>query len=78
MVHMSNEPIKQPPTAWPDDEVRSFKAWCKYAGFSTATGRRLIVAGQGPIITRLSARRIGIRGLHHRLWLDQRAKGGAA
>jgi hypothetical protein len=57
---------------WPDDVVKSFRTWCQVSGLSVATGKRLIKSGQGPIITRLSKGRVGIRGRHHRLWLDQR------
>ena len=58
---------------WSDDEVRSFRAWCETCGISPATGRRMIKSGRGPVITRLSDRRIGVRGRHHRNWLDERA-----
>jgi hypothetical protein len=58
---------------WPDDQVRSFLEWCRACNFSPATGRRVIKSGKGPLITRLSDRRIGIRGRHHRRWLDERA-----
>jgi hypothetical protein len=33
----------------------------------------VIKSGRGPVITHLSERRIGVRGRHHRDWLDQRA-----
>jgi hypothetical protein len=58
---------------WSDDEVRPFRAWCEACGISPATGRRMIKSGRGPVITRLSDRRIGVRGRHHRNWLDERA-----
>jgi hypothetical protein len=61
-------------TEWADDEIRPFPAWCDAADISPATGRRLKAAGEGPIITHLSARRIGVQGRHHRQWLDQRAR----
>jgi hypothetical protein len=35
--------------------------------------RRLIDAGDGPVITRLSPRRLGIRVSHGDAWLDSRA-----
>jgi predicted DNA-binding transcriptional regulator AlpA len=57
----------------PDDRVITFAAWCEACGFSPATGRRLIAAGDGPVITRLSDRRIGIRGRDHVEWLNRRA-----
>jgi hypothetical protein len=56
---------------WSDDEVRSFRAWCETCGISPETGRRIIKSGQGPLITHLSDRRIGVRGRHHRHWLDK-------
>jgi hypothetical protein len=54
---------------WGDDEVRSVKEWCRTANFSPATGRRQIKAGNGPTITRLSERRIGVTGRNYRAWL---------
>jgi hypothetical protein len=40
----------------PDDHrVLSFRQWCELNGFSAATGRRIIAAGIGPIVTQLSA-----------------------
>ena len=43
-----------------DNRVLSFHQWCELNGFSPATGRRIINAGNGPIITQLSPRRIGV------------------
>jgi hypothetical protein len=40
--------------------VLSFAQWCELNGFSSATGRRILNSGNGPTITRLSDRRIGI------------------
>jgi predicted DNA-binding transcriptional regulator AlpA len=56
------------------DRVMPLPAWCERCGFSEATGRRLIKTGQGPIVTWLSERRMGIRERHHREWLDARAE----
>lgn len=60
------------------DRVSSFAEWCERCGFSEATGRRIIAAGEGPIVTRLSTHRIGIRERHYREWLDARADKSAA
>jgi hypothetical protein len=60
------------------DRVNSFADWCKRCGFSEATGRRIIAAGEGPVITWLSTRRMGIRERHHLQWLDARAAQAAA
>jgi hypothetical protein len=59
-----------------DDRVMTFSEWCEVIQVSPATGRRILTSGNGPVITRLSARRFGIRGRHHRAWLDSRAEGG--
>jgi hypothetical protein len=59
------------------DPVRSLPEFAALAGISLRTLRRLIDAGDGPIITRLSPRRLGIRVSHGDASLDSRAgKGG--
>jgi hypothetical protein len=60
----------------PDDDNRvlPFAHWCELAGFSKATGRRVLASGEGPIVTHLSTRRIGIRVRDHKRWLDRRAR----
>jgi hypothetical protein len=60
------------------DRVNSFADWCERCGFSEATGRRIIAAGDGPTVTWLSTRRMGIRERHHLEWLDARAQRTAA
>jgi hypothetical protein len=52
--------------------VFSFNKFCELSGFSPRTGRRLLVSGDGPKVTKLSDRRIGIREDHYREWLDKR------
>jgi hypothetical protein len=56
------------------DRVMSFAEWCKRSGFSLATGRRILAGPNSPVVTYLSARRIGIRNRHHVDWLDRCAK----
>ena len=60
------------------DRVMSFSEWCKLCGFSEATGRRLLAQGDGPTVTWLSERRMGIRRRHHVEWLDKRTEKAAA
>ena len=43
-----------------DHRVISFREWCALNGFSQATGRRILKAGSGPVITQLSERRLGV------------------
>jgi hypothetical protein len=60
-----------------DHRVLSFRQWCELNGFSPATGRRIINAGNGPVITQLSARRIGITVANNAAWQTSRARGVA-
>lgn len=57
-----------------DDAVLTFKEWCFLNGHSERQGRRILTSGNGPTVTQLSDRRIGISRKHHRLWLAQRAR----
>ncbi len=57
-----------------DHCVLSFREWCALNGFSQATGRRIIAASQGPIITQLSARRIGVTVANNVAWQASRAR----
>jgi predicted DNA-binding transcriptional regulator AlpA len=55
------------------DRVATVAAWCARIGVSEATGRRLLATNQGPRLTRLSARRVGIRERDFLAWLEARA-----
>jgi predicted DNA-binding transcriptional regulator AlpA len=57
-----------------DLRVTPFPEWCKAKGFSYSTGRRLLDSGQGPKITKLTARLLGVQRRHDREWLDRRTK----
>jgi hypothetical protein len=56
-----------------DDRVLTLSEFAKIAGISVVTLRRRIAAHDGPIITKLSERRIGVRVRHGRAWLDAHA-----
>jgi predicted DNA-binding transcriptional regulator AlpA len=56
------------------DRVLTFAQWCDLNGFSKATGRRLIKAGEGPVVLQLSARRIGIRESDNAAWQAERVR----
>jgi hypothetical protein len=60
-----------------DQQVLSFRQWCALNGFSERTGRRLLKSGQGPIITGLSEKRIGVTVGNNRRWQESRARGAA-
>jgi hypothetical protein len=57
----------------PDDRVLTFAEWCELNRISPATGRRIISTGAGPVVTRLSERRIGITVGANRRWRDARS-----
>jgi hypothetical protein len=54
----------------PDDRVLTFAEWCQVNRFSPSTGRRIIAGGNGPVVTRLSERRIGITVKNNRAWRE--------
>jgi predicted DNA-binding transcriptional regulator AlpA len=58
-----------------DDRVLTLSEFAEIAGISLVTLRRMIAAHNGPIVTKLSERRLGIRVRHAREWLDTRASG---
>lgn len=70
-------PITEQITAFPvgaaDDQIMSIRQFAALAGISVATLRRRIAFGDGPVITRLSERRLGVRLRHGREWLDMRS-----
>jgi predicted DNA-binding transcriptional regulator AlpA len=55
------------------DRVRSLAETAAMLGISIATLRRLIAAGTGPKVIRLSPRRIGIRDSDRAAYLDANA-----
>jgi hypothetical protein len=57
----------------PDEAVLTFSEWCQVNRISPATGRRIIASGAGPVITRLSERRIGITVGNNRKWREARS-----
>jgi hypothetical protein len=57
---------------YPLDHVHRWKDWYALAGLSGPTAWRLVKAGKGPIITKLSARLTGVRHRHHLAWLAAR------
>jgi len=54
--------------------VLSFLDWCWLNGISPATGRRILKSGEGPTITRLSPRRIGITIANNAAWQAARSR----
>jgi hypothetical protein len=53
------------------DYVRSLADTAEIANISLATLRRLIALEKGPRVTRLSARRVGVRDSDREAWLNR-------
>jgi predicted DNA-binding transcriptional regulator AlpA len=62
----------------PTNRIMTFREWCERNSFSPVTGWRIMKAGDGPKVTQISARRIGIREDHHAAWLESRVRGSDA
>lgn len=58
-----------------DDAVWTFKEWCALNSHSERQGRRILASGNGPIITKLSDKRIGISRRNNRKWQASQARG---
>jgi hypothetical protein len=58
-----------------DDAVLTFKEWCGLNMVSERTGRRILMSGDGPTVTKLSDKRIGVRRRDNRKWQQSRARG---
>jgi hypothetical protein len=61
----------------PDDACMTFGEWCALNMFSERQGRRILAGPDGPVVTALSERRIGITVGNNRRWQESRARGGA-
>lgn len=57
-----------------DDQVLTFREWCALNAISPTTGRRILAGGDGPVVTALSAKRIGITRGANRAWQASRAR----
>jgi hypothetical protein len=62
--HLSQDP----------DAVLSLAEWAAINGISVRVARGILAGENPPTVTRLSARRLGIRRKHHLEWLEARSK----
>jgi hypothetical protein len=56
-----------------DDQILSIAEWCVLNRISRRTGTRILAGPDGPIVTQLSAKRIGITRGNNAKW--QRSRG---
>lgn len=54
--------------------ILTLRQWAELNSLGVRTAKRIIAAGDGPKITQLSDRRIGIREDHNREWQDSRVR----
>ena len=66
--------MKNVPANLNDDQVLTFRQWIALNNISARTGRRIISAPGGPIVTRLSPRRFGITVANNRAWQQSRER----
>jgi hypothetical protein len=57
-----------------DSQVLTFHEWARLNRISERTGRRILNSGSGPVITQLSAKRIGITVAADRAWKASRER----
>ena len=57
-----------------DEQVLTFAEWCRLNRFSPRQGRRILRGGDGPVVTQLSERRIGVSVGNNRRWQESRAR----
>jgi hypothetical protein len=70
--------LDAPLTSLSDDQVLSFVEWCALNRLSERNGRRILNGPDGPTVTMLSARRVGIRVADNRAWQQSRTRRGVA
>jgi hypothetical protein len=79
-MRKSNKPRSHnvPPvtlSSYDDQKVLRFRDWCQLNGISERTGRRVIASPDGPVVTKLSAKLIGVTMANNRAWQQARARG---
>jgi hypothetical protein len=55
-----------------DDAILGFKQWCALNDLSERQGRRILAEPGGPVVTKLSDKKIGISRRHNREWQEAR------
>jgi hypothetical protein len=58
-----------------DNQVLTFKEWCGLNRISERNGRRILAGGDGPVVTQLTAKRIGVTVANNRAWQARRERG---
>ena len=56
------------------DQVLTFLEWCRLNRISERTGRRILASDNGPAVTQLTPKRIGITVENNRIWQQSRER----
>ena len=56
------------------DAILTFNEWIALNRLSERQGRRILAASGGPVVTKLTDRKIGISRRANRAWLESRAR----
>jgi hypothetical protein len=62
------------PATLNDNMVLLFREWCVLNHLSERNGRRIFTSSDGPVLTRLSAKRFGVTVANNKLWQASRAR----
>jgi hypothetical protein len=57
-----------------DAQIMTINEWCALNSIGHRTGRRILALGEGPVITELSEKRIGISVRANREWQASRER----
>ena len=57
-----------------DQQILTFREWCDLNSISARTGRRILKAPGGPVVTMLTSRRFGISIKSDRDWKASRTR----
>jgi hypothetical protein len=76
LMSLEHSPARTHKDAAHDDEVLSFKEWCRLNNFSESTGLRILKGPKAkrPQVVQLSAHRIGITRGENRRWQQNRSR----
>jgi hypothetical protein len=74
LYEVANRNRSERDRALDDQRVMTIPQWCEVCGFSLVTGRRLLKAGKGPVVTQISDRRVGITIANNRRWQASRER----
>jgi hypothetical protein len=67
-------PLATALSSFSDQQVLRFGDWCRLNGLSERTGRRILAGPNGPVVTKLSAKVLGITIAANRAWQQARVR----